>query len=97
MQSIKKAAERLQISEYRIISEAYINWHGDRAEESDLNDLFSRFMMFDEAPEWAEVYARSLLEDMENNRQINLNSYSVLNMSPRVGSKKPIISFSIVK
>lgn len=97
MQSIKKVAEILQISEYKIFSEAYLNWHGGRAEEEDLNELFSRFMMFDEAPEWAEIYAKSLLEDMQSNRQINLNSYSVLNMSPRVGSKKPVISFSIVQ
>lgn len=97
MQSIKKVAEILQISEYKIFSEAYLNWHGDRAGDEDLNELFSRFMMFDEAPEWAEIYAKALLEDMQSNRQIHLNSYCVLNMSPRVASKKPVISFSIVQ
>ena len=97
MPSIKKAADLLQISEYKIFSEAYLTWHGDRADEDDLTELFSRFMMFGEAPEWAEVYARALIDDLQSNRQINLNSYSVLYMSPRVGSKKPIISFSIIQ
>lgn len=97
MQSIKKVADLLQISEYKIFSEAYLNWYGDRATEDDLVELFSRFMMFGEAPQWAEVYAQSLLEDLQSNRQIHLNSYCVLNMSPRVASKKTQISFSIVQ
>ncbi len=97
MKNIRKAADILNVSEYKIFSEAYLNWHGDRADDKDLDTLFSRFMMFGEAPEWADIYARSLLEDMEKNRQVNLNSYCVLNMSPRVASKKPVISFSIVQ
>jgi len=97
MQSIKKVADLLQVSEYKIFSEAYLNWYGDRATEDDLVELFSRFMMFGEAPQWAETYAQALLEDLESNRQINLNSYCVLNMSPRVASKKTQISFSIVQ
>lgn len=96
MHYVKRVADLLQVSEYKIFSEAYLNWHGDRATEDDLAELFSRFMMFGEAPDWAEVYAQSLLTDLMNNRQINLNSYCVLNMSPRVASKKPRISFSIV-
>ncbi len=97
MHNVKRIADLLQVSEYKIFSEAYLNWHGDRATDDDLAELFSRFMMFGEAPDWAEVYAQSLLTDLMNNRQINLNSYCVLNMSPRVASKKPKISFSIVR
>ena len=97
MQSIKKVADLLEVSEYKIFSEAYLNWHGDRATEDDLAELFSRFMMFGETPDWVEEYARALLVDLHNNRQINLNSYCVLNMSPRVARKKTKISFSIIQ
>jgi len=96
MQSVKKAADMLQISEYRIFSEAYLYWYGDRPDNDEITELFSRFMMFGETPEWADRFARDLLVDLEAKRKINLNSYCLLNMSPRVGTAKTSVSFSIV-
>ena len=95
MQTISKAADLLQISEYKLLSEAYLNWFGDRATDNDIATVFSQFMMFGEVPDWASQYARSVLTDLEANRQVNLNSFCLLNLSPRVGSK-PVISFTLL-
>lgn len=94
MQSISKAAYLLNISEYKLFSEAYLAWFGDRAKEKEIMSLFSQFMMFGELPDWADHFAKSILSDLEANRQVNVNSFCVLNLSPRVG-KRPDISFSL--
>lgn len=96
MHTISKAAHLLNISEFKLFSEAYLTWFGDRADEQDLTLVFSQFIMFGELPEWADQFARSVLDDLEANRQVNLNSFSTLNLSPRVG-KRPEISFSIMR
>ncbi len=96
MHTISKAAHLLNISEFKLFSEAYLAWFGDRADDEDLTHLFSQFIMFGAMPEWADQFARSVLDDLEANRQVNLNSFSVLNLSPRVG-KRPEISFSILR
>jgi len=96
MQPITKAADMLNISEYRLFSEAYLAWFGDRADENDIAAVFSQFKMFGEVPEWADVFARSVLSDLEANRQVNLNSFCLLNLSPRVGEKSDI-SFTILR
>ncbi|PID60158.1 MAG: hypothetical protein CSB44_11785 [Gammaproteobacteria bacterium] len=95
MQSISKAASKLNISEFRLFSEAYLAWFGDRADDEDITLLFAQFMMFGELPDWADQYARSILDDLAANRQVNLNSFCILNMSPRVDARAPI-SFSIM-
>ena len=48
-----------------------------------------------EVPVWADQFARSVLNDLEANRQVNLNSYCLLNLSPRVGAR-PKISFTLL-
>lgn len=96
MQTISKAAHLLNISEFKLFSEAYFAWFGDRANDTDLTQVFSQFIMFGELPEWADQFAKSILDDLEANRNVNLNSFSVLNLSPRVG-KRPEISFSILR
>ncbi|MBX2886977.1 MAG: hypothetical protein KTR32_43925 [Granulosicoccus sp.] len=96
MHTFSKAAQMLNISEFKLFSEAYLAWFGDRADENDLVNVFSQFMMFGEIPDWADHFARSVLDDLEANRQVNVNSFSVLNLSPRVG-KRPEISFSIIR
>lgn len=96
MQTISKAASLLKISEYRLFSEAYLNWFGDRPTESDITSVFAQFKMFGDVPVWANQFARSVLNDLEANRQVNLNSYCLLNLSPRVGGK-PEISFTLQK
>jgi hypothetical protein len=96
MHTFSKAAHLLNISEFKLFSEAYLAWFGDRADENDLVIVFSQFMMFGEIPDWADHFARSVLDDLEANRQVNVNSFSILNLSPRVG-KRPDISFSIVR
>ncbi len=97
MQPIKAAANALKTSEYKIISEAYLYWFGDRLSDEEATELFSRFMMFGESPEWADKFARDVLSDIDANRDINLNSYCLLNMTPRVGSIKSKVSFTIVR
>lgn len=95
MQSIAKVANLLNVSEYRLFSEAYLAKFGDRAEEEDIAVLFSQFMMFGEVPDWANEYARTVLADLEANRNVNLNSYCLLNLAPRTGDKENI-SFTLL-
>ena len=96
MHTISQAAQMLNTSEYKLVSEAYLAWFGDRPDDSDIMNLFSQYMMFGELPDWAEQFARGILEDLKANRQVNLNSFSIVNLSPRAG-KRPEISFSIVR
>lgn len=96
MQSVTKAASLLNVSEYRLFSEAYLAWFGDRADEDDMVFVLSQFMMFGEVPDWADQFAKNLLADLEANRQVNLTSFSLLNLGPRTG-RKPDISFSIMR
>ena len=96
MQSISKAARALDVSEFKLFAEAYLAWFGDRADDDDITLVFAQFMMFGELPDWADSYARAVLDDLEANRQVNVNSFSVLNLSPRVGPR-PDISFSILR
>ena len=96
MHTISIAAHLLNISEYKLFSEAYLAWFGDRPDDSDIVDVFSEFMMFGKLPDWADQFARSILDDLDANRQVNINSFSVLNLSPRVG-KRPDISFSLIR
>lgn len=97
MQPIKAAATALNTSEYKIISEAYLFWFGDRLSDEEAAELFSRFMMFGESPEWANEFARNVLSDFNENRITNLNSYCLLNMAPRVASAKAKVSFTVVR
>ena len=90
MQSITRAADLLGASELKLLSEAYLTHFGDHADEEDMMFLFTRFMMFGEVPDWVERYADNVLEDLEANRQVNLNSFCVLNLAPRVGDKTRI-------
>lgn len=96
MHAISQAAHLLNTSEFKLFSEAYLAWFGDRPDDTDIMNVFSQFMMFGELPDWADQFARSILDDLKANRQVNLNSFCVLNLSPRVG-KRPEISFSIVQ
>lgn len=96
MHAISKAAQLLNTSEYKLVTEAYLAWFGDRPDDGDIMNVFSNFMMFGKLPDWADQFAKSVLTDLEANRQVNLNSFSVLNLSPRLG-KRPEISFSIVR
>ncbi len=94
MQAISKAASLLEISEYRLFGEAWLNWFGDRPTEQDITSIFAQFKMFGEVPLWADEFARGIIDDLEANRQVTLNSFCLLNLAPRVG-RKPIITFSL--
>lgn len=94
MHSISKAAQLLNTSEFKLFGEAYLAWFGDRADEKDIMSFFSQFMMFGTTPVWADQFAQSILSDLEANRQVNLNSFNISSLSPRVG-KRPVISFSV--
>ena len=95
-QPITRAANLLNISEFKLFSEAYLNWFGDRPDETDITLLFAQFMMFGEVPDWADQFARNILADIEANRQVSLNSFSVLNLSPRIG-KRAAITFTLAQ
>ena len=90
MQSITRAADLLGTSELKLLSEAYLTHFGDHADEEDMMFLFTRFMMFGELPDWVESYASRVLEDLAAHRQVNVNSFCVLNLAPRVGDKTRI-------
>lgn len=90
MQSITRAADLLNVSELKLLSEAYLNWFGDHADEEDMMSLFTHFMMFGEVPDWVEQYAQQIIADIDANRCVNTNSFCVLNLSPRVGDKTQI-------
>lgn len=96
MHLIRKAADVLQVSEFRIFDEAYARWHGDRASSELISELFSRFMMYGETPDWAEKFAKDILSDVDANRPVSLNTYCLLNLAPRVGSKVAV-SFSVIR
>ncbi len=95
MQAIERAASLLKVSEYRLFTEAYLTWFGDRAEQQDIDDLFAQFKMYGEVPYWADGYARNVLEDIAANRHVTLNSFCLVNLAPRTGDK-PDLSFSVL-
>lgn len=90
MQTITRAADLLNISELKFLSEAYLNWFGDHADEEDMMFLFTHFMMFGEVPDWVEQYAQQVLADIDANRRVNPNSFCVLNLAPRMGNKTQV-------
>lgn len=96
MKPITQAAHLLNTSEYKLFSEAYLAWFGDRPSDVDVMNAFSQYMMYGEVPDWADHFARAILDDLKANRQVNINSFCVLNLSPRIG-KRQDCSFSIVK
>lgn len=96
MHAITKAASLLQTTEYKILSEAYLYQYGDRPADEEISEIFSRLMMFGEIPEWAEKFANEVMTDFSENRKVNLNTYCLLNLSPRVGRNKVPVSFNIV-
>ena len=95
MQAIERAASLLKVSEYRVLTEAYLAWFGDRAEPQDIDELFSQFVMYGEVPVWAHDYAKNVLDDLAANRQVSLNSFCLFNLAPRTGDKDDL-SFSIM-
>ncbi len=90
MQSITRAADLLKVSELKLLSEAYLNWFGDQPDEEDMMSLFTQLMMFGQVPDWVEQYAQQVIADIDANRQVNTNSFCVLNLSPRLGNKTQI-------
>jgi len=95
MHAITRAASLLQTSEYKILSQAYLFQYGDRPDDAEISEIFARLMMFGEFPEWAEKYANEVVTDFTARRKVSLSNYCLLNLSPRVGSSKIAVSFSI--
>jgi len=90
MQTISRAATLLNISELKLLNEAYLTRFGDHADQEDLMFLFAHFTMFGEVPDWVDDYARGVIDDLAANRQVMPNSFCVLNLGPRAGDKTPI-------
>lgn len=95
MRTIERAASLLNVSEYRLFTEAYLTYFGDRAELEDIDDLFAQFKMYGDVPPWANDYAKSVLDDIAANRQVSLNSFCLVNLSPRTGNK-PDLTFTLL-
>lgn len=94
MNSISRAAQLLNTSELQLLNEAWLTWFGGQPREQEIIDVFSQLMISDKAPDWADKFAKSVLADLEAHRQVNLNSFATLNMTPRVGPR-PKITFSV--
>lgn len=94
MRTIERAASLLNISEHRLFTEAYLTYFGDRAELDDIDDWFAQFKMYGDAPFWAHDFAKTVLNDIAANRQVTLNSFCLVNLSPRTGDK-PELTFTI--
>lgn len=92
--SVSKAAQLLKTSEFNLLNEAWLTWFGDQPREQEIINVFSQLMMFGKAPDWADHFAKSVLADLEADRQVNLHSFTLLNQTPRVGPR-PKISFSV--
>ena len=58
-------------------------------------ELFAQFMMYGEVPYWADNYAKNVIDDIEANRYVSLNSFCLVNLAPRTEDKSEI-SFSIL-
>lgn len=95
MRAIEQAASLLNVSEYRLFNEAHLAWFGDRAEQNDVVQLFALFKMYGEVPHWADNYAKTVIDDIEANRYVSLNSFCLVNLAPRT-EDKPDITFSIL-
>ena len=90
MQAISRAATLLNISELKLLNEAYLTRFGDHADEDDLMFLLTHFTMFGEVPDWVDTYARGVLADLAANRLVIPNSFCVPGLAPRVGDRSKL-------
>jgi len=95
MRKIERAASLLNVSEHRLFTEAYLTYFGDRAEIDAIDDLFAQFKMYGDVPSWVHNYAQNVLDDIAANRQVTLNSFCLMNLSPRTGDK-PELTFTLL-
>ncbi len=65
MEVLTKAANILDISEYEVLSRAYVHWHGNDAPNGILQLTFSTYMKTQELPHWAKHYALQIIQAFE--------------------------------
>ena len=55
------AASVLKVTEFRLFELAYLEWHGQYADESDLEKLYALYWFTGLAPDWVRHYSRQVL------------------------------------
>jgi hypothetical protein len=65
MEVLTKAANILDISEYEVLSRAYVHWHGSDAPNRVLQLTFSAYLKTQELPHWANHYALQIIQAFE--------------------------------
>ena len=65
MEVLTRAANILDISEYEVLSRAYVHWHGGDATNQVLRSTFSIYLKTQELPHWANHYALQVIQAFE--------------------------------
>jgi hypothetical protein len=65
MEVLTRAANILDISEFEVINQAYIHWHGDTAPKRLIQLTFSTYLKTQELPHWAKHYAVHIVQSFE--------------------------------
>jgi hypothetical protein len=65
MEVLTKAANILDVSEFEVLSRAYVHWHGSDAPARILQSTFSTYLKTQELPHWAKHYASQIIQAFE--------------------------------
>ncbi len=95
MNDLVQAACILNTSEYQVMEQAYMNWHGAHANEQELYSLFSQYMQYGVVPHWAENFAKTVISDFNAQIKVNPGFYCLSCFFPRVASIRKTPTFSV--
>ena len=62
---VAQAANILQVGEFQLLQLAYHEWHGIDLPESLSHRLFEAYMLHNEVPHWARIYALRIIRQDE--------------------------------
>jgi hypothetical protein len=65
MEVLTRAANILDISEFEVINQAYMHWHGSTAPQRLIQATFSTYLKTQELPHWAKHYASHIVQSFE--------------------------------
>jgi len=63
-------ANLLQIGEFQFLRLAFVHWHGRNMRADESNAVFDSFMIHNEVPDWALMYARKI-EQLDQDNRLN--------------------------
>ena len=95
MNELVQAASLLETDEYQLIEQAYINWHGKRANDKDLYQFFSQYMQYGTTPYWVENYAKTVIQDWNSHVRHITGFYCLASFAPRVAKVRNKPSYSV--